>query len=70
MSAEAEKIMRKGAEACQKPGKRITQLAKQGTPCFLFQLDTLVIYWNNLKRGVLAGVDHAAKLGYAPMQKK
>jgi len=42
---------------------------KQGRPCFLFQLDTIVIYWDNLKRYILTAVDHATKLGYARMYK-
>ena len=42
---------------------------KEGRPCFLFQLDTIVIYWNNVKRYILAAVDHATKLGYARMYK-
>jgi transposase InsO family protein len=42
---------------------------KKGRPCFLFQLDTIVIYWNNLKRYILTAVDHASKLGYARMYK-
>jgi transposase InsO family protein len=44
---KAEKITRKRARARQKPKKRITQLVKNGRPCFLFQLDTIVIYWGN-----------------------
>ncbi|MBA7506904.1 hypothetical protein ES706_05619 [subsurface metagenome] len=65
----AEKIARKRARACQKPKKRITQLVKEGRPCFLVQLDTIVIYWNSLKRYILTAVDHATKLGYARMYK-
>ena len=42
---------------------------KQETLCFLFQLDTIVIYWNNFKRYILTAVDHATKLGYARMYK-
>jgi len=49
--------------------KRITQLVKEGRPCFLFQLDTIVIYWNGLKRYILTAADHATKLGYALMYK-
>jgi transposase InsO family protein len=64
-----EKTTRKRARARQKPKKRITQLVKEGSPCFLFQLDTIVIYWNNLKRYILTAVDHATKLGYARMYK-
>jgi len=66
---KAEKTARKRAQARQKPKKRITQLVKEGRPCFLFQLDTIVIYWNNLKRYILTAVDHATKLGYARMYK-
>ena len=42
---------------------------KEERPCFLFQLDTIVIYWNNLKRYILTAVDHATKPGYALMYK-
>jgi len=66
---KAEKITRKRARARQKPKKRITQLVKNGRPCFLFQLDTIVIYWGNLKRYILTAVDHTTKLGYARMYK-
>jgi len=66
---KAETSVRKRARARQKPKRRITQLVKQGRPCFLFQLDTIVIYWNNLKRYILTAVDHATKLGYARMYK-
>jgi transposase InsO family protein len=66
---KAEKTARKRARARQKPKKRITQLVKEGRPCFLFQLDTIVIYWNNTKRYILTAVDHATKLGYARMYK-
>jgi transposase InsO family protein len=64
---KAEKIARKRARARQKPKKRITQLVKEGKLCFLFQLDTIVVYWNNFKRYILTAVDHATKLGYARM---
>ena len=66
---KAEKTARKRARARQKPKKRITQLVKEGRPCFLFQLDTIVIYWNNVKRYILTAVDHTTKLGYARMYK-
>jgi len=66
---KAERTARKRAQARQKPKKRITQLVKEGRPCFLFQLDTVVIYWNGLKRYILTAVDHATKLGYARMYK-
>jgi len=66
---KAEKTARKRARARQKPKKRITQLVKEGRPCFLFQFDTIVIYWNNLKRYIITAVDHDTKLGYARMYK-
>jgi transposase InsO family protein len=66
---KAEKTARKRARGRQKPKRRITQLVKEGRPCFLFQLDTIVIYWNNVKRYILTAVDHATKLGYARMYK-
>jgi transposase InsO family protein len=66
---KAEKTARKRARARQKPKRRITQLVKEGRPCFLFQLDTIVIYRNNFKRYILTAVDHATKLGYARMYK-
>ena len=66
---KAEKIARKIARARQKPKRRISELEKEDRPCFLFQLDTIVIYWNNLKRYILTAVDHTTKLGYARMYK-
>ena len=66
---KAEDTARKRSRARQKPKRRITQLVKEGRPCFLFQLDTIVIYGNNLKRYILTAVDHATKLGYARMYK-
>jgi len=64
---KTEKTARKRARALKKGKKRITQLVKEGRPCFLFQLDTIVIYEGKLKRYILAAVDHATKLGYARM---
>jgi len=66
---KAEKTAKKRARAQKHPKKRITQLVKEGRLCFLFQLDTIVIYWNSLKRYILTAVDHATKLGYARMYK-
>jgi len=66
---KAEKTARKRVRAQKHPKKRITQLVKEGRPCFLFQLDTIVIYWNNLKRYIITAVDHDTKLGYARMYK-
>jgi hypothetical protein len=41
---KSEKVARKRAGARQKPKKRITQLVKEGRPCFLFHIDTIHIY--------------------------
>ena len=66
---KAEKTAKKRARAHQKPKKRITQLVKEGKPCFLFHIDTIVIYWDGVKRYILTAVDHVTKLGYARMYK-
>ncbi len=66
---KAEKTARKRARARQKAKKRTTQLVKGGEPCFLFQLDMIVIQWNSLQRYVMTAVDHATKLGCAGMRK-
>jgi hypothetical protein len=66
---KAEKTARKRARDRQKPKKRITQLVKEGRPCFLFHIDTIVVYWNGLKRYILTAVDNVSKLGYARMYK-
>ena len=66
---KAEKTARKRVRARQKGKKRITQLVKKSRLCFLFQLDTIVIYEANLKRYILTAVDHATKIGYARMYK-
>ena len=65
----AERIARKQARARQKPKRRITQLRKETQLWFLLKLDTIVIYWGNLKRYILTAVDHASKLGCARMYK-
>ena len=62
-----ERTAMKRARARQKPKKRITQLVKEGRPWFLFHVDTIVIYWGNVKRYILTAVDHTTKLGYARM---
>ena len=66
---KAEKTARKRVRARERPKKRITQLTKHRKPYFLFQLDTIVLYYSNLKRYILTAVDHATKLGYARMYK-
>ena len=46
----AEKTARKRARARRKAKKKIVELVKQEKLCFLFQLDTVVSYWGNLKK--------------------
>jgi hypothetical protein len=60
-----ERIARKQARTRQNPKKRINQLKKENRLWFLLQLDTIVIYWDDLKRYILAAVDYASKFGYA-----
>lgn len=66
---KAEKIVRKQARARERPKKRIQALKREKRIWFLFHLDTIVIYWNNLKRYILTAVDYASKFGYARMCK-
>ena len=47
---KAEKTAKKIARAKRNPKKRITQLVKENKLWFLLQVDTIVIYWGNLKR--------------------
>lgn len=46
---------------------RIQNLDIQDELFFLFHLDTIVIYWGNVKRYILTACDHTGKLGYARM---
>lgn len=47
--------------------KRITELHRQPFPGFLIALDTIVIYWNGLKRYILTAIDTTSKIAYARM---
>jgi transposase InsO family protein len=47
--------------------KRITELQKQPFPGYLVSLDTIVIYWNGLKRYILTAIDDASKIAFARM---
>ena len=47
--------------------QRITELNKKKESLFLFQIDTIVIYWGNLKRYIITAVDYHSKVGYARM---
>ena len=63
------KTAKKQARAREKPKKRIQALKKENRLWFLFQIDTIVIYWDNLKRYIITAIDHTSKLGYARMYK-
>lgn len=47
--------------------KRITELKKRPFPGYLIALDTIIIYWNGLKRYILTAIDTTSKIAYARM---
>lgn len=47
--------------------KRITELRKQPFPGYLIALDTIVIYWNGVKRYILTAIDTVSKIAFARM---
>ena len=59
------KIKRKRQQSQKK--KRITELHKRQYPGFLICLDTIVIYWNGLKRYIFTGIDNVSKIAFARM---
>ena len=65
----AEKIAKKQVRARLKPKQRIQRLKKENRVWFLFQIDTIVIYWNNIKRYIVTAIDHGSKFSYARMYK-
>ena len=44
-------------------------MVKENKLWFFLQVDTIVVYWGNVKRYILTAVDHASKLGYVRMYK-
>ena len=50
--------------------KRITQLQQKKISGFLIQVDTVVIYWNHLKRYIVTGIDKYSKIAFARMYEK
>ncbi len=50
-----------------KKKNRIQQLVIKEEHWFLFHLDTVVFYWDHLKRYVLTATDHHGKIAYARM---
>jgi len=47
--------------------KRITELQKKHYPGFLINFDTIVIYWNGVKRYIFTGIDSISKVAFARM---
>ena len=47
--------------------KKITELKKEPKQGFLICLDTIVIYWNNLKRYIFTAIDGYSKISFARM---
>ncbi|MCM8822487.1 MAG: hypothetical protein NC831_06720, partial [Candidatus Omnitrophica bacterium] len=62
-----EKI-RKKREVSQKK-KRITQLKNKKIEGLFFQLDTIVMWWNGVKRYIFTAVEKVSKIGFARMYK-
>jgi IS30 family transposase len=58
-----DKLKRKLKNQIKK--NRIQKLKIKDEHWFLLHLDTIVIYWNGLKRYILTAVDHHGKLAYA-----
>jgi transposase InsO family protein len=47
--------------------KRITELKKKQQSGFLLGLDTIVIYWNGVKRYIFTAIDSTSKIAFARM---
>lgn len=62
---KAVKLRVKKQRALKK--KRITELKTKKKSFYLLQLDTIVIYWNGLKRYVLTGIDVFTKIAFSRM---
>lgn len=50
-----------------KEKKRITELKKKPFPGFLIALDTVVIWWNGMKRYIITAIDTTSKIAFARM---
>lgn len=64
---EHDKLKRKLKNQIKK--NRIQKLKIKDEHWFLLHLDTIVIYWGNVKRYILTAVDHHGKMAYARMYK-
>lgn len=47
--------------------KRITELKQKRISGFLLQIDTIVIYWNGVKRYIVTAIDKYSKIAFARM---
>ena len=65
--AKIAKITKKRLNAIKK--KRITELKKKPKAGFLLCLDTIVIYWNGVKRYIFTAIDRYTKIAFAHMYK-
>ena len=50
-----------------KEKKRITTLTRRPFPGFLIALDTIVLYWNGVKRYIITVIDTTSKIAFARM---
>ena len=62
---KAARIRRKRQRSLQK--KRITELKQKRISGFLLQIDTIIFYWNDLKRYVFTAIDKYSKIAFARM---
>ena len=65
LPVKTAKIQRKRLSAQKK--KRITELKKEQRTGFLVCADTVVIYWNSLKRYIFTVIDFHSKIAFARM---
>ena len=47
--------------------KRITELKRQPFPGFLLALDTIILYWDGMKRYIITAIDTTSKIAFARM---
>lgn len=50
-----------------KEKRRITELDRNPFPGFLIALDTMVLWWNGVKRYIVTGIDTTSKIAFARM---
>jgi len=65
LPVKTAKIQRKRLTGVKR--KRITDLKKEKRTGFLICADTVVIYWNSLKRYIFAAIDFYSKIAFARM---